>query len=529
MQMTAFPPPQNHFEQRSPPGKFHSHFTTSSPVNKGTNKNIRMALPPTNTNKNNNTRSSFSAVGASSNMPFGKSKFFLKKEIKAATKIQAIIRAFLVQARLYRERVLAPRQRELEEVQSRKLEELKRIQDQFEQEYAELPLKMEQDFEDALLTKDGLEEKIKLLKTVNEELSEERKEAKKMNRKLEAESQSLKEQCFKLDVHIHKTQKENQELQSTFAEYEWAVNCGNQQRDELEAALMKCVKQQEVLKRYINKAVKKVETRSLSLPRRSSSKKQIKRSSSSGCAAAFRRASTTSGVRRSKSSKHPVPLNNSPSSPSGGKKKRPSLNKNIDGHASFDWSRMSDRNLNVLDSSEDSQKQKLQAPKKRPSLNKNIDGHASFNWASMSDRNLNVDAMDGSAESFSQLDLLEKQPEDQACFDWANNSYTWAGQAADAVGHQSMSALHDIVSSSGGTESSTKVTRKSLPRLNRRRHSEMPHTHQGKSSSSSSSASTCADANGMRELLQEIKTIKKEGAVWVDWRGKTRQIKPSWA
>jgi len=200
----------------------------------------------------------------------------MKKKIHAAKKIQAMIRSFLVQARVYRERTLAPRQRELEAVQTRKLEELKRIQDQFEQEYKELPSVMEQEWQDALLTADGLEEKIESLKGANERLKEERKEAKKLNKELEAQSQSLKDQHFKVSVAVHRTQKENEELRPTFERYEWAVNDGITQRDQLEAALMKSVKQQEILKKYINKVVKKVETKK---PQRASTQQQQQNSS----------------------------------------------------------------------------------------------------------------------------------------------------------------------------------------------------------------------------------------------------------
>ena len=166
MQKTARPP-QHHFDRPSASGLGKLQVpakTTKKP----------MVYPSSTTKK----PAYSNAVGGA----FGHSKFFLKKQNAAAKKIQSLIRAFLVQARLYRQRVLEPRRQELQDVEDRKAEELRRIQVQLEEEKKALPAMMKQEMMASEEEADLLKLEIEDYTKANEALKQERKEEKRKHK-----------------------------------------------------------------------------------------------------------------------------------------------------------------------------------------------------------------------------------------------------------------------------------------------------------------------------------------------------------
>ena len=190
---------------------------------------------------------------------FGNSKFFLKKQNRAATQIQSLIRTFLVQARLFRQRVLEPRRRELLDCQVRKTEELRRIQEQMQEERQGLPAVIRQEMEASTVLVEQLKQEVEEFTRANERIKEERKEERRKHKELDTESRQLKDSTFRVDVQTTKLTAEIKERQETADKYAWAVKDGTAQMEELETALLKVCYQQGVLKRYINKIIKMVD------------------------------------------------------------------------------------------------------------------------------------------------------------------------------------------------------------------------------------------------------------------------------
>lgn len=356
-----------------------------------------------------NTRTSFTSGSSGDGGIFANSKFFMKKQNRAAAKIQSLCRAFLVQARLYRQRVLEPRLQEIRDCEARKSEELCRIQKQLQEERQAMPAKIQQEMEDSTILIRNLKQEIEGYTQVNETLKEKRKEEKKKNTKLEQESRHWKDTTFRLDVQNTKLTAEIKERKPTVEKYEWAVQNGNEQMEELEASLLKVCFQQGVLKKYISRMIKLVDEKA---------KKNDKSERTTSASGPGLQRSKTGGPSSSSSTKQqqqrPFQRSKTSSSPtSSPKQSRKSLHRNKANSKS----------------------------KKRHSVKSDAVGHASFNWESYggSKSNLVLDFLDEEETSNGAEDLLVSLPPDdnkegqkgQADFNWASKSYNSIDFALD--------------------------------------------------------------------------------------------------
>ncbi|CAB9513740.1 expressed unknown protein [Seminavis robusta] len=239
--------------------------------------------------------SSFGGGGA-----FGGSKFFQKKLHKSATKIQALCRAFLVQARLYRQRVLEPRLQELRDCQARKAEELRRIAQQLELEKQEAPEALKKEMEDSEQVVETLKKEIEEYKKANDEMKPQVKAIRKENKKLKEEKSLLDEIDFKTQVEITRLNKEIAALEETAAKFQPALRDGQRQKEELETALFRVARQRGILNRSIRKIVKLVEERATPQTSRRSTMKRVSSTGNimpSSSSTSSRRASMSGSMR----------------------------------------------------------------------------------------------------------------------------------------------------------------------------------------------------------------------------------------
>ena len=153
------------------------------------------------------------------NHAFQNSGFFKKKQAKAAKKIQAIARGFLVRVRALK----APLLVELEDIDTRKLEELERIEAQKKVEKEAFLAEMEQEsilLKQALMEAKTLIKKLKAEKThyedENASLKQECKDFKKANKKLSKEGK--KDSELNVDAAMMQARVSNLERQTTSRE-----------------------------------------------------------------------------------------------------------------------------------------------------------------------------------------------------------------------------------------------------------------------------------------------------------------------
>ena len=439
----------------------------------------------------NNIRAPISEIGGMAiNSTFANSKFFQKRINRAAVKIQALCRSFLAQARIFRQRKLTPRMQDLKDCDSRKLEELRRIEQQKIAEIEALPTKVKAEFEDAEEYIEILKKEIADYESVNTELKKEHKEVKKKNKELEKEAAEHNRAHFKLEVATHKLANEIKDLSQTAEKYRYAVEGGNEQKEEFEQSLLTEAKKKQIVKRYINKVLKAVEGR----------------------------AEGAEEIERPRSTS---PTRNAP----GRRKARRATAKakSVKGNASFDWTahQSYDWTKNPVSIGEEGGgsladlgdlNEEEEVDTKNESLGglgKNCSiGHMSFlfdnasavvedsasnvanNKKNKKEKNKNNESSVGSIGSIGKSDDVGEG----AAFDWATQSYNWANKSIDLQEEK--------------LEVATKGRRQ-------RRHSAA--IVRGKKSVSAD-ATLCSNAKQrnsredkeLRQLLQELKVLKKE-------------------
>jgi len=421
--------------------------------------------------------------GGAVNSTFANSKFFLKRQNRAAIKIQAIGRSFLVQARIFRQRVLEPRMKDLQDCQTRQLEELRRIQQQKDTEMKELPTRIKTELEDTVQLVANLKQEIADFERDNEELKQQRKEVKRQNKELEAESAQLKEDDFRLRVRTTQWTKENSDLQHQFDQFKEEMDEWTHIKTCLDADVVKAMRQQAILKKYIAKIIKAVDEKAGN--------------------------TSTSSSSRSKSSSPPAspkkPTNRRKSLAKSLSKKKMALHDSES--AGFNWASHShdwSKNPIVLEDEEDApapaspkkstNRRKSKKPNKSPIVAEHVE-EGSFN---------NQDLLNGSSSSKSD------SKSDGAAFDWATKSYNNFGN--QSIELNDVNNVHQSTTSGLGKIDATTGNKKER---RQRRHSEHPMSSKlvEKGSSHHHTKSRHhhhhTSKNGaLSDLVSELKSIK---------------------
>jgi hypothetical protein len=197
--------------------------------------------------------------GVSVSSTFANSKFFQKKLAVSAIKIQKLCRAFLVQARIFRQRHLEPRLQELKDVDVRKAEELRRVTEQLQLEKKAAPAQVLQEIEASEGVVEALRKEVDEYTKANEELKVEVKALKKKNKEYQQENTQHRDAEFKVQVQTQRLTKEIKSNEEIAARYQYALEDGMMQKEELETALMRVAHQRAVLKKAVGKILKLVE------------------------------------------------------------------------------------------------------------------------------------------------------------------------------------------------------------------------------------------------------------------------------
>ena len=201
-----------------------------------------------------------SFIGGGMNATFANSKFFLKKQNRAVTKIQAVVRAFLVQARVFRETKLEPRLKDLADCERRKLDELKTVEEQKKKETEELPAIIKKEAEEAEGIAEELQREIDDVKKDNAELKEKSKALKHSNKELEKEMSMKSKNDFKLEIQTTKLKTENDKLEKDLQWYKeriWDYECALENKQhEVQRVLV----QKNIYRKFIRKVVKLMES-----------------------------------------------------------------------------------------------------------------------------------------------------------------------------------------------------------------------------------------------------------------------------
>ena len=330
-------------------------------------------------------------VGASTTSTFANSKFFQKRLNSAAIKIQALCRAFLVQARIFRQRSLEPLVQELNDVEGRKMEELRRISEQMNLEKDEAPVQIKDEMEASQGIMEALQKEVDAFKEVNEELKGQIKALKKTNKELQLENTQHSDADFKLQVQIQRLTKEIKVNEEDAARYQFALEDGNLQKQEMETALLRASHQRSVFKKAVGKILKMVEDKAGS------------GTGNKGASppASPRRGRRGSGMTKSKSKKKLVTRSKS------------SDEVKIVGSADYDWASSSYDLSNALTledddkvPGDDSHTSRSHGSKKLVNSKDNADHHsgACFDWATKSYRwdNMSI-ALDDSVDKISEV------------------------------------------------------------------------------------------------------------------------------
>ena len=445
----------------------------------------------------NPKRASVTEIGGLAiNSTFANSKFFQKRINRAAIKIQAILRAFLVQARIFRQRKLEPRLQDIQDCENRKLEELRRIEEQKNTEIENLPTRVKAEFEDA-------EEFIKILKKeiaeyeeVNAELKREHKEVKKKNKELEKEAADHNRAHFKLEVSNNKLANENKDLSETAEKYKYAVEGGNEQKAELEQSLLGEAKTKQMVKRCINRVLKAVEARAEGVDETERPRSTSPTRATAGRHKARRATTKAKSIRGSASfdwtahqsydwTKNPVSIEEGGDSlgdlgdleeeidKAGGSSGDLVKNGSI-GHMSF----LFDGAPHV----EESVSSDIGTKKKKQKEKNKCNGSSMTSIGSI-----------GSISGVGSIGSIDSG-EEGAEFDWATQSYNWANKSIDLQGKKLEAA----------------------PKARRQRRNTSALGSGKKSISADSSlgnsvkSKTSKGDKELRELFQELKEIKKE-------------------
>ena len=458
-------------------------------------------------------QSAVSQVGGFAiNNTFAQSKFFQKRINRAAVKIQALCRAFLVQARVFRQLKLDPSRQELLDCESRKAEELRRVQEQKEAEWKNLPESVKMEFEESEAYIECLKRDIEDYKKVNDELKHEHKELKKKSKEPHKEADQHNAAQFKVEVANNKLSKENAGLAEEVEKYGYAIEGRNDRKQEFEENLMKEVQQKQILKKYINKVLKLVEDRAFGGEDDESDhdtkKKQVSRSNSPG---------------RIKSSASNKVRHNT---------KKEASKPKMKGHASFDWTAHAshDWTKNPIEMSETGASDSEEKPEETEKS-----GGDSMGDLNMIGLHLEPESekseKSGSAGSTSQMSFLmdhgmtidEEQEinnntkskntiaktktkvksrrgsnvvDEQfgASFNWATQSYNWTNRSLDNADDPKIpthSSTHS--SKSHSNRRSSHITKSST-----------------KQSTRKSGKSRCMGDKELLELLEELKDLKND-------------------
>lgn len=202
----------------------------------------------------------FTGVGAL-NPTFANSKFFLKKQNRSAVKIQAIVRAFIVQARIFRQRKLEPLEKDLENCEHRKLEELHFIEEQKKIEMEQLPAQIVTEQEESHVLIDSLKRDIEDWTEWNKKVKAQNKELKKNNKELEKKLAASSQNDFRLDVQKTKLTQENKKLEADAQYYKDHILDIKCYMDNKDRELNKVAQQKEILRKYVRKIIKLVESK----------------------------------------------------------------------------------------------------------------------------------------------------------------------------------------------------------------------------------------------------------------------------
>lgn len=209
------------------------------------------------------------AGGGGGAAAFGQSKFFLKKQSAKAKKIQAIVRTFLVQARIFREHTLKAKMEEIEVINKRKADEIKKIDEEKQVTLQQCPqlvkeefIKLEKDSEECKVIIEELRAEVEKYKTENTQMEEQNNELKKTNKKLKKETQSMSKGDFKLEVQKTKLEKERVKSEALMKEYKENIFDGMCQCDDTEDNILRCVHQKKVFKKYVKAIMTVMEDRS---------------------------------------------------------------------------------------------------------------------------------------------------------------------------------------------------------------------------------------------------------------------------
>lgn len=440
----------------------------SNSINNSTTKSntnmAQVAMAPVTTSKSkiSSVASKFSGTGGglgiTANSTFANSKFFIKKQNRAATKIQAICRAFLVQARIFRQRVLEPRLQDLKDCEARRLEELRRIQEQKELERKELPEQMKKEMESVQETIDSLKSAVSELEKDNDALKQEHKALKRRNKELKEEASRQNDEEFKLQVQNNKITKENKYLEETYERYKYALEGGKIGRQELEKSTMKEVHGKNMLKRYITKIIKLVEDRGMAAD---GAPKKDNDSSSPAKPSRRKHLTKSSSVR-------------------GGKKKHSSSKNHNSGSshgetAMFDWASHSQdlsKTPIVLEDEETGENVEF--------LEKMVEDD--------SHRHNNNSSQNSKRNHQSHSSHNNSGGGSSACFDWATQSYNWSNQSIH---------LDEVV------KVDTAATKERRARRGSKKHSS------SRSLEGHMSSKSITKDNAFSDLVHELKTIKK--------------------
>lgn len=437
-------------------------------------------------------RGSVTEVGGMAiNSTFANSKFFQKRLKKAAIKIQSLCRAFLVQARCFRQCKLEPRFQDLKSCDARQAEEIKRIQDQKVAEMEDLPRRMKMEFEESEQFIVMVKKEIADYKDANAELKVEHKELKKKNKELSATASTNNALHFKLEVSSNKMSNENKSLEKTKETYFYLLEGGNEQKEELEKMLLQQVHKRHILKRYIGKVLKAVEEKAID---------------GGGDGTSSSSAAKDDSGKRTKKSRRAT--------------SKPKPTKSTKEDASFDWE--SHQSFSVLDIGSDNSEDEDEGGDSLGGLQTGDSqkgggsmGHMSFLMDhtiedSSSESNNNHNASSVSKKESNPKSSSKSGPnESEASFDWATQSYNWANKSIEIKPEALSSSKvprrqrrHSAMPPSGSSSSSKKITV--------RRSDSQDSNSSIKMGSSSKSKSKGNNNSALRELLRELKAMKKE-------------------
>jgi hypothetical protein len=377
--------------------------------------------------------------GFGTNSVFGNSKFFQKRLASSAVKIQALCRAFLVQARIFRQSHLEPRLHDLKDVETRKVEELRRITEQLHLEKDAAQAQITQEMEASEGVVEALRKEVDDYTKANEELKVLIKPLKRRNKELQQENTQHRDAEFKLQIQSQRLAKEIKANEEIAARYQYALEDGNLQKQELETALMRVAHQRAMLKKTIGKILKMVE-------------EKVNTTTGGASPPASPRRGRRPDMSKTKSTKK-IPS-------------RANSAEEVSKKADYNWAHASyimefDHKNNDSSDSITMEPDNNEHKSNRSGAKKRGSGKA-------------MDANTGAA-----------------AFDWSTQSYNWGNKSIQL--HDTMDKIREAPKGSRGRRHSDQIDRTNK--------SHRPPHH--KSSSSKADGS-------MRDLLQELKAIKKE-------------------